>query len=191
MLLLYCNNSIVAGWHDVAQIVDPSQYGVGTRIIPYDQSLSTLIKIGTPPSDPRTDMRTYGQPAETKALLLAYSAQVRWNTVTNGTTFTTAGSVAIPLHTDRESQALIANLAQYAATVAVTTAIDFTQDNIHYPITAQDAIDMNASLGSFIQQCRTMEASCITDLNSASPTIVTYADVDTKFTGLRALNVKK
>ena len=185
MLLLHCNNGIVIAWHDAAQIVDPSQYGTGTRIIPYDLPLDTLPKVGTPLSDPRMDSRPYAQPAETTALLLAYSAQARWNTVTNGIAFN-----AIPLNSDRLSQTLIASLAQYAATLPTATNIDFTQDGVAYQITAQDAIDMNNQLSNFIQQCRSVEAGCISDLNSSVPTIKTYDDVDARFSGLRARNLK-
>jgi hypothetical protein len=183
MLLLYCNNGIVAGWHDVTQNVDPSSYGSGTRVIPYDQPLDSLPKVGTPPTAPGQDTRPYGQPAETVALLIAYAAQVRWERVTAGITF--SGTTSVPANTDRVSQTLVASLAQYAATLAPTAAIDFTQDGVHYAITAQDVINMNNQILAHAQQCRTIEAQCLADLNSPTPTIQTYADVEARFAGVR------
>jgi hypothetical protein len=45
-------------------------------------------------------------------------------------------------------------------------------------------------VNAFVEQCRTIENQCLTDLTSATPTILTYADVEAKFTGLKARTVK-
>lgn len=185
MQLLYCwndgTNDIVLGWHDSDQNVPASAYGVTgpVRVIPYSQPIGTLNRIGTAPEDPRLDSRPYAQPTETKQILIDFSAQVRWQTVVKGTTF-----LGNPINTDRESQALIANLAAHASTLAPTAPIDFTQGGVHYPMTAQDAINLNTQVQARIQQCRTIESQCITDLNAATPTILTYADVETRFAGV-------
>jgi len=181
-MLLYCLDGVVRGSHASEQQVDASVYGVGVRVIPYDAPLSTLDRVGTPPVYPAPDKRPYAQPAETTATLTAYAGQARWEAVVvAGITFN-----SIPVKTDRVSQTLIANLAQYvvSASVALTTAFDFTQDGIAYAITAQDAIDMNNQIVALTQQCRTIEAACIADLNSATPTILTYDDVDARFVGV-------
>jgi hypothetical protein len=195
LYLLYCSvdTGQVLGWHDVAANVPASAYASmvysgKVRIIPYDQGVATLPRVGATPPAPwkpsMGDSRPYAQPAETKDILLAYAAQVRFDKSIDGISFTTAGAVVIPVQTDRESQYLIANLAQHASTLATTAAIDFTQDNVHYAMTAADAISMNNAVNAHIQNCRTIEASCIADLNSSTPTLVHYADVDAKFAGV-------
>jgi hypothetical protein len=181
MNLLYCVNGVVMGSHDSLQNVSASAYGSGVRIIPYDQLLDTLPRIGTAPTFPERDTRPYGQPPETTALLLAFSGQVRFDTVVAGITWN-----GIPVATDRMSQLLIGNLAQHAATLATTDMIDFTQGGVAYQFQAGQAADLMTQVNAFVQQCRSMEATCIADLTSASPTILTYADVEAKFTGLRS-----
>jgi hypothetical protein len=79
------------------------------------------------------------------------------------------------------SQLLIANLAQYAATLVATTLIDFTQNGVHYQFQASQAADLNNQVNAFVQQCRTIEASCIADQNLATPTMTTYAQIEAKF----------
>ena len=185
MNLLYCLNGVVLAYHDDQDApVAASAYGTGVQIIPYDQPMATLSRVGTAPTNPAQDTRPYAQPTETTALLLAYAAQVRFDTSTSGITFN-AASGAIPVACDRISQMLIGNLASYAATLATSTAIDFTQNKVHYPLLASECATLFNAVNAFIQQCRTIEANCIVDLNSASPTILTYADVDAKFSGLR------
>jgi len=179
--LLYCLNGVVKASHLSDQQIDASTYGTGVRVIPYDAPLTTLARIGDPPAYPARDTRPYAQPGETQETLIAYSGQARWEGSTAGITFN-----SIPVKTDRVSQTLIGNLAQYvvSASLAPTTLLDFTQQGVHYQITAQDAIDMNNQIVALIQQCRTIEAACIADLNSATPTILTYDDVDTRFAGV-------
>ena len=186
MQLLYCRGGVVIGWHDSDQNVRASDYGDSVRVIPYDADIQSLAKVGTPPpSDVYgvADTRPFAQPAETVALLKAFSAQQRWEAVTAGIAFT-AASGNIPANTDRVSQTLVSSLAQYAATLAPTDMIDFTQDGVAYQITAQEAIDMNTQMSALAQQCRTIEAQCLADLNSPTPTIHTYADVEAKFAGV-------
>lgn len=189
-MLLYCNiaNATVVARHDDSMAaVAASAYGTGIRIVPYDPIVSgPLSKVGpAPPNDPVTgiptgDTRFYGQPVETKTILLAYAAQKRYEKSVLPLNFTAASGV-IPVHTDRLSQSLLNNLATYAATLAPTTAVTFTQDNVSYPITAQEAINMFNAVQAEIQAARNIEATCITDLNSATPTLTTYALVDAKF----------
>jgi hypothetical protein len=186
MLLLYCQNALVSGSHDDSLDVPASAYGTGVRIIPYDQPLSTLPRYG--PAPPQTalvpnpvDTRPYQQPVETNHILIMYSSQCRYNYVTAGFNYTAIDSSIIPVQTDRTSQMLLGNLAYYAASLAPTTAIDFTQNNVHYPATAQDVINMNNQFNALSQKYRSTEATCLTDLNLASPTILVYADVDTRF----------
>jgi hypothetical protein len=181
-MLLYCLNGVVQGSHDSDQQIDASAYGTGARVIPYDAPLSTLDRVGDPPTNGQRDTRPYAQPAETTQTLTAYAGQARFEAVTvAGITFN-----SILVKTDRVSQTLIANLAQYvvSASVALTTVFDFTQDGVGYKITAQNAIDMNNQIAALVQECRTIEAACIADLTSASPTILTYDDVDARFAGV-------
>jgi hypothetical protein len=195
MNLLYCANSIVVAIHDdAAPAVDAANYP-GSRIIPYAQSLDTLTRVGPPPpvrAPPLmaiSDTRPYSQPTETPEILIAYAAQVRFDSVTAGISFV-AASGTIPVNSDRQSQTLLSNLALYAQSVVATTVIDFTQDGIHYPITAAEAISMSNAVYAHVQAARTVEAQCIADLNSTTPTILTYADVDTKFQGVKAKTLK-
>jgi hypothetical protein len=179
-MLLYCLNGVVQGSHESDQQIDASAYGDGVRIIPYDAPLSTLPRVGAPPQTLQRDTRPYAQPAETPEILTAYAGQVRWTCTVAGLSFN-----SIPVKTDRVSQTLIGNLAQYAASASTPdTSLDFTQDGVSYKITAQDAIDMNNQIVAMTQQCRTIEAACIVDLLSASPTILTYDDVDARFAGV-------
>ena len=180
-MLLYCINGVVRGSHDSDQQVEASAYGAGVRVIPYAAPMSTLDKVGPPPVDAVGDSRPYAQPVETKEILINYAGQARWEAVTAGITFN-----SIPVKTDQVSQAMIGNLAQYvaSASIAPATVLNFTQDGVAYSITAQDAIDMNNQIVAQIQQCRTIEAACIADLTSATPTILTYDDVDARFAAL-------
>jgi hypothetical protein len=185
-LLLYCATSgqVLALRDDQEPFVDPATYGAGTRIIPYPQDLSTLPVMfpGPPP--------IYSQPPETTALLLGYAAQVRFECSTGGLPFTPGSGGSIPVSTARADGALLNNLATWAASVAPTTAVNFTQDNVCYPITAQDVIDMFNQTMAHVQACRNIEADCIADLNSGSPTILTYDDVDAKFAGVFAKTLR-
>lgn len=186
MQLLYCRNGAVIGWHDSAQDVDSTAYGDGVRIVPYDQPIQSLPLFGTASPVGTRDTRSYAQPTETTQILIDYSAQQRWEVVTGGLQFS-----GVPANTDRVSQTLIGNLAQYAATLSPTDTIDFTQDGVAYQITAGDVINMNNQIIAQAQAARTIEAQCIADLNSATPTILTYDDVDAKFAGLMAKTLKK
>jgi hypothetical protein len=179
--LLYCLNGIVRGFHDSDQQIEASVYGDGVQVIPYDPPLSTLIRVGDPPVHPVRDTRPYAQPAETTETLIAYAGQARWEAAGAGITFN-----SIPVKTDRVSQALIGNLAQYTVSASLSPGanLSFTQDGVAYSITAQDAVDMNNQIVAQVQQCRAIEAACIADLTSASPTILTYDDVDARFAGL-------
>jgi hypothetical protein len=187
MQLLYCLNGQVLGWHDSAQNIPASAYPAGTFVIPYAQSLATLPRIGTLPPPPWKasygDPRPYAQPTETPQLLIAYAAQVRFDKSTKGFSFA-AASGAVPVDCDRVSQTLVGNLANYAATLAPTTVVDFTQGGVHYTLTAAEVKTMFDQMQNRIQQARTIESQCIADLNLATPTIKTYADVDTRFAGL-------
>jgi hypothetical protein len=156
--------------------VDASLYGTGVRIVPYDQPLTTLPLVGTAPTFPERDTRPYAQPTETPHLLILFAGQVRFQTVVAGITWN-----SIPVATDRMSQLLISNLAQYAATLVATTLIDFTQNGVHYQFQASQAADLNNQVSAFVQQCRTTEASCIADQNLATPTMTTYAEIEAKF----------
>ena len=192
MNLLYCSNGAVLAWHDSEQQVFGSAYGDGIRVIPYDQPMATLPRVGPPPSpfSPLMgDQRPYAQPTETTALLIGYSSQRRWETSTVGITFT-AASGPIPLACDRVSQSLIGNLVQFAATLSPTDTIDFTQDGAHYPLQASEVATMFAAMNVQIQQGRTIEAACIADLNSATPTLLTYDDVDARFASLEAKTLR-
>jgi hypothetical protein len=195
MLLLYCANGIVVAAHEDTQNVPKTAYEPGTRIIPWREALGDLAKVGTPP-DPAmfmgsyVDPRPYAEPVETKQTLLDYAAQVRWETSTQGIPFT-AASGTVPANSDRLSQTLIDALATHAQTLAPTDLIDFTQNNQAYQITAQEAINLNTQVQTLIQNARSTEAACIVDLNLATPTILTYADVEARFSGLRSKALKK
>jgi hypothetical protein len=192
MQLLYCNSSLgtVVSSHDSAQNLSVSAYADADRIIPYPDSVQSLPRVGALPDGWTVEMgdqRPWAQPTETPALLIGFASQVRWETSTAGISYTVA-SGTIPLETDRVSQTLVGNLAQYAATLSdQSTQIDFTQNGIHYPVLASEVPGMFAAINDVIQQGRTIEAACIADLNSGSPTILTYADVEAKFTGVMAM----
>ncbi|MCP3475160.1 DUF4376 domain-containing protein [Bradyrhizobium sp. CCGUVB1N3] len=198
MQLLYSVNGVVVAVHDSALNVSSSSYGTDVRIIPYDQPLSTLERIGPEPEPPpavppdgrptvmlRPDTRPYAEPPPTPDILKHFSGQVRWETATAGIMIS-----GVPANTDRISQTLVSSLAQYAATIDRNDPIDFTQAGVAYRITAQDAIDMNTQIAALVQQCHTIEAQCLTDLNSGSPTILTYEDVEARFSGLRAKTLR-
>jgi hypothetical protein len=180
-MLLYCLGGVVYGSHDSEQQIDASVYGTGVQVIPYAAPLSTLDRIGPAPAFPQRDTRPYAQPAETTETLTAYASQARWEAAVAGITFN-----SIPVKTDRVSQTLISNLAQYVTSASIDPAavLNFTQDGVAYDITAQDAIDMNNQIVALVQQARATEAACIADLTSATPTILTYDDVDARFAGL-------
>jgi hypothetical protein len=186
MNLLYCQNGVVVATHDdQAAPVPASVYGDGVRIIPYDQPLLTLAKVGDPPAARERDMRPFAEPDPTPAILTGYSSQVRFDTVTAGITWQD-----IPVKTDRISQLLIANLATFAATLAPADNVDFTQDSVAYQFQAREAEDLNNQVNAFVQQCRTTESACLADLSSGSPTIQTYDDVDAKFATLKAKTLR-
>jgi hypothetical protein len=197
MLLLYCANGAVVATHNDTDAAVPASAYPGARIVPYNQPIETLEKVGPPPPDmsaypgvlPPPDVRPYAQPTETPAILIDYAAQVRFDSVTAGISFN-AASGTIPAKSDRTSQTLLSNLALYAQSVDPATAIDFTQDGVHYAITAQEAIDMYNAVYAHVEACRSIEAQCIADLNSTSPTILTYDDVDTRFEGVKAKTLK-
>jgi hypothetical protein len=184
MNLLYTKNGIVLGWHDSQLASVPSTaYGTGVRIIPYAGAISDLNRVGTIDTTlpPGQDPRQYAEPDPTPEILKAFSGQVRFDTVTAGITWN-----SIPVKTDRVSQSLINGLAVHASTMTPTDMIDFTQDGIAYQFPASDAADLNNQVNAFVQNCRTTEAQCLADLGSASPTIATYADVEARFSGLKA-----
>jgi hypothetical protein len=188
MQLLYCQNNLVVGIHGDSLDIPLSSYPAGTRIIPYDQTLDTLSRFGDPPppppggSQPLPDTRQYQQPPETTHILIMYSGQCRYNYVTGGFSYTAVdGTTVIPVATDRTSQSLFGNLAGYCTTLAPTDPIDFTQSGVHYPITAQDVININNQFNSVAQKYRTVEANCLADLNSATPSLMTYDQVDAQF----------
>jgi hypothetical protein len=181
MILLYCLNGLVAAFHDDQQpYVAPAYYGPGTRVIPVQSMAGLTIVPPTPPVPNPPPPPVYKQPTETPAILKSYASQVRYNYAVAGITFN-AASGPVPVATDRNSQMLVGNLAQYAATLAGTTLIDFIQNSVHYSLTAAECITMNTNVSNFVQQMRTIEAQCLADLNSTTPTIKVYADVDTKF----------
>ena len=49
----------------------------------------------------------------------------------------------------------------------------------------EDAQDLNAQVNAFVQRCRTLEAQCLTDLNSAAPTLTSYEDIEGVFVTLK------
>jgi hypothetical protein len=194
MILLYCINGVVIAIHEDAQNVHKSVYDPSTRVIPWRGLLSDLQRVGPAPDpiiymESYVDPRPYAEPTETKQTLLDYAAQVRWETSTQGVSFT-AASGTVPASTDRLSQTLVDALATHAQTLAPTDLIDFTQNNVAYQITAQEAINLNVQVQTLIQNARTTEAACIADLNAATPTILTYADVEARFSGLRSKALK-
>jgi hypothetical protein len=181
MMLLYCVNGVVVGTHDDLQNVPGNAYGQNVRIIPFAGLMSDLPRVGDPPVFPARDTRPYAQPVETPDILKTFASQVRFDAVTSGFTWN-----GIQIKTDRLSQLMIGNLAQYAATVTNNTKIDFTQSGVHNQITAQQAKDLNAQVNAFVQRCRSLEAQCLTDLNSAAPTLLTYEDIENVFVSQRS-----
>jgi hypothetical protein len=193
MQLLYCQNAVVVGMHEDTDNVLASSYGTGTQIVPLPAGVTLTVRVGDPPPTHNPDgtpinvpdSRLFARPTETKSILLAYSAQVRFDVSNEGINFTAASGI-IPVKTDRISQSLLNNLATWANSQPGTMAVTFTQDTVHYAITAAEAISMFNAVNSHIQNARTIEGQCITDLNSATPTILTYANVDARFVGARS-----
>lgn len=196
MNLLYCDaNGQVVSWHDSNQVsVDAGAYPTVVRIIPYDQPMGTLARVGEPPPPPwkpsMGDPRPYAQPTETPSLLISYAGQVRYDVSTSGINFN-ASSGTIPVICDGISQLLIGNLVQYASKLNPNTDIDFTQKGEHYQLKASECTPLFQAVNDIIQQARTIEAQCILDLRSDSPTIFTYSDVDVRFSGLSEKTLRK
>ena len=178
MNLLYCANGLVVSIHDDVQTINASSYGDGVRIIPWDQPLSALERVGPPPEylpgGPRNDPRPYAQPTETPDILKLYAAQQRFAYDTSGLVYN-----GIPINTDHPSQAHVSTLAQYAATLPKGNPINFTQDGVAYSITAGDTINIFNQIGALVQQARTIEAQCYAAIDAG--TMTTYGDVDTAF----------
>jgi hypothetical protein len=189
MHLLYCLNGLVVGIHDDTQpFADPASYGTGTRIIPWNYPLGDLTLSG--PVDPDLPPPPYLQPTETPDILKAFAAQLRYLASIGGLDFTAGGGLTIPVETGRTNAALINNLATFGSSKAPTDPINFTQNNINYPITVQDSIDMFNTIISHVQDCRNIEANCIADQNLATPTLKTYADVEAQFSSVTARTLR-
>ena len=184
MNLLYCANGLVVSIHDDTQMIDASIYGDGVRVIPWDQPLSALERVGPPPEylpgGPRNDPRPYAQPTETPAILKLYAAQQRFNFNTSGLTYN-----SIPIKTDHASQVHIGNLAQYANTLPKGTPINFTQDSVAYSITAGDTINIFNQISAFNQHARTIEANCYAAIDTG--TMTTYDQVDAAFAAAKQM----
>jgi hypothetical protein len=169
MMLLYClNGLVIAHGDDGPTAVPPEVYGTGVRVIPWPHPFGDLIKSGpTPPTDPVTglvaDGRLYAQPTETPDILLGYAAQVRYETGAQGIVFN-AASGTINVNTARLDQGLLNNLHTYAMTLQPTDPVTFTQDNVAYALTAQEAIDLFNQVMAHVQNARTIEGDCIADL---------------------------
>jgi hypothetical protein len=178
MHLLFCSNGIVLGTHDDTQTIDPAAYGEGVRVIPWDQPLSNLERVGPPPENlpggARGDPRPYAQPVETPDVLKLYAAQQRFAFHTGGLVYND-----IPINTDNRSQLHVSTLAQYAATLNKNDPIKFTQDSVAYSITAQDAINISNQMSAIVQQARTIEADCYAAIDAG--TVTTYDQVDSAF----------
>jgi hypothetical protein len=196
MMLLYCQNGFVIGHSDDGPNAVPAEiYGTGVRIIPWPFPFGDLTYSGSPPPpDPVTglvvDTRKPDQPTETPQILLGYAAQVRYETSAQGITFA-ASSGSIEVNTLRLDQGLLNSLAAYAQTLQVTDKISFTQDNVAYSLTRNEATDLFNQVMAQVQAARAIEADCIADLNSPTPTILTYEDVDAKFAGVRLPPAKR
>jgi hypothetical protein len=187
MHLLYCDaNGLVQAVHeDTDTAVPMTVYPTVVRIIPYDQPLTTLTKYGpAPPPDitPRPpDTRPWVQPDPTPALLKLYSGQCRFNYIIRGFMFS-AASGQIPVWTDRVSYSLINSLATWVLTATPAPAmVNYTQGGDHYVLTAAEATELFNQFTALVQMYRDVEAACILDLVSPTPTILTYADVDARF----------
>jgi hypothetical protein len=178
MNLLFCANGIVVSIHDDTQTIDASSYGDGVRVIPWNQPLGNLKRVGPPPENlpggPRGDPRPYAQPAETPDILKLYAAQQRFAFHTGGLVYN-----GIPINTDQKSQLHVSTLAQYAATLNKNDPINFTQDSVAYSITAQDAINISNQMSAIVQQARSIEANCYAAIDAG--TMATYDDVDAAF----------
>jgi hypothetical protein len=192
MQLLYCKDGLVHAVHDdAAAAIHPSVYFTGggaVRVIPWPDPLWTLTKVGTAPGPgwggfPTPDTRPYAEPTETPDILKRYAAQQRYQAVAGGLDFP-AASGTVPVKGDRMSWMLIGNLAHYAGTLQPTDIVNFTQDNIDYPLTAAECQTLFLQFSQLLETCRSEEATCLADLNSATPTIKTYADVEARFTSV-------
>jgi hypothetical protein len=183
MNLLYCDASgvVTAIHNDIDPYVPPTNYPTVVRIIPYDQPITNLQKVGPPPADLRYDSRPYQQPDPTTALLKLYSGQVRFNYIEKGFMFT-AASGSVPVLTDRVSYSLVNSLATWIMTASPPpTTVNYTQGGDSYLLTAAETTALFNQFTVLVQKYRNEEAACIADLVSATPTILTYDDVDARF----------
>jgi hypothetical protein len=178
MILLYCDKvaAVVLAVHEDIDGILKSAYGANARIIPWPNPLNSLAQ-------ETTGYKRYIQPTETPTILRTYAAQLRWEHSVSGISFV-AASGTIPVNTDRTSQTLIDSMASRASTLAPTTVLNFTQSNVLYKITAQEVITLSNQIGAHVQAARDAEAVCLTDLALATPTILTYADVEARFAGV-------
>ena len=187
MQLLYCRGGAVIGVHDSAQQVLGTAYGDGIRVIPYDQPLPTLTRIGDPPPPPWRpsdgDVRPYAQPTETPELLIAYAGQRRWEVGNGGVQWQ-----QIPLNTDRVSQLLIGDLVQHSSGMNPNTMINFTQDGVAYTVKAKDVANMFSTFHTHLQSSRDIETACLYAIGDGA--ILTYDDVDAKFAAADAATLR-
>ena len=196
MYLLYCNaEGAVVGVHDDESVAVPmTAYPGVIRIIPWDEALSNLERFGEPPPEqppisgeplrsPVQDLRPYKQPDPTTAILKNYAAQVRFNRHAEGFQFNTAAG-QVPIWTDRNSYVLIAGMCDYAEKLPTSTNMNYTQGGKAYRMTANEVKQLYQSFNERIQQGRAAEATCLNDLNSATPTVTTYEAVDQMFTSI-------
>jgi hypothetical protein len=160
-------------------------YGDDARVIPYDYPLSALERIGPLPPQPWRpswgDPRQYAQPVETPDLLKAYAGQKRWEATNAGIIYE-----GIPVETDRVSVALLAELLQHIRTASIpdTEIISFTQNAVAYPLQASHVEPLLTTIYTRNQQARDLEKSCLDDLNSETPTILTYDEIDLRFAAM-------
>ena len=75
------------------------------------------------------------------------------------------------------------------ATPAPTT-VNYTQGGASYVLTAAETTALFNQFTAFVQKYRNEEAACIADLVSATPTILTYDDVDARFAAARSTEEK-
>jgi hypothetical protein len=168
----------VIATHADGQNVSPSAYGAGVFILPVPNN-TVLSPIGAAPPAGMPDTRLFAAPAATPAMLTAYAAQVRYAKETAGITVN-----GIALAMDRNSRAMLTD-AVVSATADSTFTTQWKDALGNFSSqTAAQIIALGKAVATRIATCFSTEATAITAITANTPTITTFAQVDSAFAGL-------
>jgi hypothetical protein len=151
---VFCKNGLVICSHADNQLIDPSVYGEGVRII----------------SAPRTYKRDDPEPEPTPELLTTYAASKRWLTETSGFEAQPGWFV----NSGTQAQAKLSLAIQQGADVD-WKGLDGTFRHLK----KADLTNLSHDLAVFIQDCFTKESQCVAGISGG--TIHTFDDIDAVF----------